>query len=50
VTDERCIFMSTRLEHANMIVRDVDAAVCLLQVVFPKFGTRTDETDPDGTY
>jgi len=44
VTGERRIFMSTCLERANMIVRGVAAAVCLLQVVFPKFGTRTDET------
>lgn len=41
--------MGARLEHANLIVRDIDAAVRFLQTAFPEFGIRADETDPDGT-
>jgi catechol 2,3-dioxygenase-like lactoylglutathione lyase family enzyme len=41
--------MSARLEHANLIVRDIDAAIRFLQTAIPEFAIRADETDPDGT-
>ena len=41
--------MTTRLEHANLIVRDIDATIRFLQTAFPDFHVRHDATDPDGT-
>lgn len=41
--------MSARLEHANLIVRDIDVTIRFLQAAFPEFGIRADEIDPDGT-
>ena len=41
--------MSVRLEHANLIVRDVDATIQFLQLAFPQFRIRSDQTDADGT-
>ena len=41
--------MTVRLEHANLIVRDIDATIQFLQIAFPEFRIRFDGTDPDGT-
>jgi catechol 2,3-dioxygenase-like lactoylglutathione lyase family enzyme len=41
--------MSVRLEHANLIVRDIDASIAFLQTAFPEFRVRADQLDPDGT-
>ena len=41
--------MSVRLEHANLVVRDIDATIRFLQTAFPDFSIRFDGTDPDGT-
>lgn len=41
--------MTTRLEHANLTVRDIDATLRFLQTAFPDFAVRHDVTDPDGT-
>lgn len=41
--------MSTRLEHANLCVHDIDALVRFLQTAFPEFRVRRDATDDDGT-
>ena len=40
--------MSVRLEHANVIVRDIDATIRFLRTAFPEFRIRFDGTDPDG--
>jgi len=40
--------MTARLEHANLCVRDIDAAVRFLQTAFPEFRVRADRTDADG--
>ncbi len=41
--------MPVRLEHANLIVRDIDATVRFLQTAFPEFKIRHDsaESNPD---
>jgi len=39
--------MSTRLEHANLIVRDIDSTVRFLQTAFPEFKIRFDSLDRD---
>ena len=41
--------MSARLEHANLVVRDIDATLRFLQAAFPEFSIRFDGRDPDGT-
>ena len=41
--------MSVRLEHANLIVRDIEATIDFLQTAFPEFRVRADQVDPDGT-
>lgn len=41
--------MSARLDHANLIVRDIDAAVRFLQTAFPDFYLRGGGTSPFGT-
>jgi catechol 2,3-dioxygenase-like lactoylglutathione lyase family enzyme len=41
--------MVVRLEHANLIVRDIDATIRFLRTAFPEFRIRFDGTDPDGT-
>lgn len=41
--------MSARLEHANLIVRDIDSAIRFLQTAFPEFSIRSDQTDADGS-
>ena len=41
--------MKFRLEHANLIVRDVDATIRFLQTAFPEFRIRFDARQPDGT-
>jgi catechol 2,3-dioxygenase-like lactoylglutathione lyase family enzyme len=41
--------MSARLEHANLIVRDIDAMLHFLQTAFPEFRIRRDHCDPDGS-
>ena len=39
--------MVVRLEHANLIVRDIDRTVRFIQTAFPHFGIRCDRSDPD---
>lgn len=39
--------MAIRLEHANMIVRDIDATVKFLQTAFPEFLIRKEGGDGD---
>ena len=41
--------MTARLEHANLIVRDVEATIRFLQTAFPEFRMRFDARKPDGT-
>jgi catechol 2,3-dioxygenase-like lactoylglutathione lyase family enzyme len=40
--------MTVRLEHANLIVRDIDATVRFLRTAFPEFRIRFDGEDPGG--
>lgn len=40
--------MTVRLEHANLIVRDIDATIAFLKTAFPEFEIRRDVVDPDG--
>ena len=40
--------MKIRPEHANLIVRDIDATVRFLQTAFPEFRIRFDGMDPRG--
>lgn len=40
--------MTVRLEHANLIVRDIDAAIRFLCTALPEFAVRHDETDARG--
>ena len=40
--------MTTRLEHANIVVRDIDAAIRFLQTALPDFAVRHDTTPDDG--
>ena len=40
--------MAARLEHANLIVRDIDAMLHFLQSAFPEFCIRRDVCDPNG--
>lgn len=40
--------MTIRLEHANLIVRDMDAMIHFIQTALPEFLIRHDETDADG--
>ena len=40
--------MTVRLEHANLTVRDIDAAIRFLKMAFPEFRIRHDGCDPDG--
>ena len=39
-------FMTLRLEHANLIVRDIDATIRFLRTAFPEFRMRFDGKDP----
>ena len=41
--------MAVRLEHANLIVRDVDGMIRFLQTAFPDFRIRRDAAGKDGT-
>lgn len=41
--------MTARLEHANLLVRDIGATVRFLQTAFPEFRIRFDARKPDGT-
>lgn len=41
--------MTVRLEHANLLVRDVDATIRFLQTAFPEFRIRFDHRDPRGS-
>jgi catechol 2,3-dioxygenase-like lactoylglutathione lyase family enzyme len=41
--------MTVRLEHANLIVRDIDATIRFLRTAFPEFKVRRDVRDPRGT-
>jgi len=40
--------MTARLEHANITVQDIDAAILFLRTAFPEFRIRFDRTDPRG--
>ena len=40
--------MTVRLEHANLIVRDVDATNRFLRAAFPEFSVRFDGKDANG--
>jgi len=40
--------MTTRLEHANLIVRDIDATIGFLQTALPDFTVRYDGVANDG--
>lgn len=40
--------MTVRLEHANLIVRDIDATIRFLETAFPEFRIRFDDTDVRG--
>ena len=40
--------MTVRLEHANLIVRDIDATIRFLRTAFPEFRIRFDGLDPRG--
>lgn len=40
--------MTVRLEHANLIVRDIDATIRFLQTAFPEFRMRFDGKDFGG--
>jgi catechol 2,3-dioxygenase-like lactoylglutathione lyase family enzyme len=37
--------MTARLEHANLIVRDIDRMIAFLQTAFPEFQVRSDQRD-----
>jgi catechol 2,3-dioxygenase-like lactoylglutathione lyase family enzyme len=41
--------MATRLEHANLCVRDVDGMLRFLRTAFPEFRIRHEAVDEDGT-
>ncbi len=41
--------MTIRLEHANLSVHDIDAAIHFLRTAFPEFRVRRDTTGPDGS-
>ncbi|MGQ0830044.1 MAG: VOC family protein [Microthrixaceae bacterium] len=41
--------MPARLDHANLVVRDLDAAIRFLQTAFPDFSVRGGGTSPIGT-
>jgi catechol 2,3-dioxygenase-like lactoylglutathione lyase family enzyme len=41
--------MSTRLEHANLVVRDIDAIVRFLTTALPDFEIRCDARGKDGS-
>ena len=41
--------MSVHLEHANLVVRDIDEAIRFLQTAFPEFRIRHDGRDSDGS-
>ena len=40
--------MAVRLEHANLVVRNIDVMIRFLQVAFPEFRIRYDGTRKDG--
>ena len=40
--------MTSRLEHANLVVRDVDATIRFLRTAFPEFRSRFDGRDSLG--
>ena len=41
--------MTVRPEHANLVVRDIDATIRFLQTAFPEFKIRFEGLDPDGS-
>ena len=41
--------MAARMEHANMIVRDLDGMIRFLRTAFPEFKVRGEGTSPDGS-
>ncbi len=40
--------MNPRLEHANLLVRDIDATLAFVQTAFPEFAIRHEGCDADG--
>jgi len=40
--------MATRLEHANLIVRNIDSTILFLQTAFPRFRIRHDSGEVPG--
>ena len=40
--------MTTRLEHANLCVRDIDGMIRFLQTAFPEFQVRCDDIGKEG--
>ena len=40
--------MTTRLEHANLAVRDIDGMIRFLTTAFPEFRVRGEGTNPQG--
>src|SRR5260221_1141085 len=40
--------MTVRLEHSNLVVRDIDATIRFLRAAFPEFRIRFDGLDPRG--
>ncbi len=41
--------MPSRLEHANLCVRDIDTMIRFLRTACPEFRIRADRTDTDGS-
>ena len=41
--------MNSRLEHANLVVRDIDGMIRFIQAALPDFRIRHDETEEDGS-
>lgn len=41
--------MTSRLEHANLVVRDIDGIIRFIQAALPDFRIRHDETEEDGS-
>jgi len=40
--------MNGRIDHANLVVRDIDAMIRFLTTAFPQFRIRADVTEKDG--
>jgi catechol 2,3-dioxygenase-like lactoylglutathione lyase family enzyme len=42
--------MTVRMEHANLVVRDIDATTHFLQTAFPEFKVRREGSNGDGRW